>query len=64
MCEEKDILYKEIELELDDVVINKLVEYATINILNDKNALINWAVNDILKQVVETDGKILDKKEK
>ena len=47
------------ELDLDENTAKGLVEYAKTNIINDEKALINWAVNDMLAKIVETDGKCL-----
>lgn len=58
MSKEKTIKMVELELDLDDTTINRLVEYASKNILNDKVALINWAANDVLRRTIE------EKKEK
>tara|TARA_R110000824_G_scaffold8429_8_gene38209 strand:- start:2009 stop:2350 length:342 start_codon:yes stop_codon:yes gene_type:complete len=49
----------EMEMDLSEDTVTGLLEYAKVNILKDKDALINWAVNDILEEVVKTDGKIL-----
>ena len=54
---ERDVVMKEIELDLDEEIIEKLLDHAKENILGDKDALINWAVNDILKQIVEENKK-------
>ena len=62
MCKEKEIKMVEIELDLDEKIINGLITHAKTNILKDKKALINWAVNDILLQIVETDGKCLKRR--
>jgi len=53
MSEEKEVKFVEIELDLDQITINGLIEHATKNILNDKEALINWAANDILEKKIE-----------
>lgn len=50
----------EMELDISEDTITGLVKYAKENIINDKDALLNWAVTDILKQIVDTDGKILE----
>ena len=57
---EKKVEMVEMELDLSEDTITGLLEYAKENILNDKDALINWAVNAILREVVETDGKVLE----
>jgi len=50
---ERKIEMVELELDLDDNVVAKLLEYAKVNILNDNTALINWAVNKILLEMVK-----------
>lgn len=50
---EKIVKMVEIEMDLDANIIKGLVQYAKVNIINDKDALINWAVNHILKLVYE-----------
>jgi len=58
--EDKIVQMVEIELDLDEKVIDGLIEYALKNIKNDRNALINYAANKILKEIVETDGDCLN----
>ena len=48
---EREVKMIEMELELDEDLIEKLVAHGKENI--DREALINWSVNDILKKVVE-----------
>ena len=49
--------YEIIELELDDKLIDNLVVYALDKIKNDQQALIEYAVNDILEHVVNNEGE-------
>ena len=64
MCEEREITMIEMEIDLDEKTHAKVLEYAKENILNDEKALINWAVNVMLSEIVETDGECLKQKEK
>ena len=61
---EKEVKMIEIELDLEEKTIDGLLEYAKINILNDRDALINWAANDILQKMVDSNGEILKEEEK
>ena len=61
---EKEVKMIEIELDLEEKTIDGLLEYAKINILNDRDALINWAANDILQKIVDSNGEILKEEEK
>ncbi len=63
MCKETEVKMIDIELDLDKDTVDKLLEYARDNILKDEKALINWAANDMLSQIVETDGECLKEKE-
>ena len=56
---DKMITYQEIELDLEEHVIKGLCEYALKEIANDTEALINYAANKILAEVIETDGACL-----
>lgn len=61
MKKEKEIKLIEIELDLEQETIDRLIEHAKKNIVNDKQALIDWSVNDILLQIVTNDknkGKV------
>gem|GEM_PF-6163455 len=59
MENEREVKMIEFEMDLEEKMVEGLIEYAKANMVNDTNALINWAVNDILKKVVESDGQIL-----
>lgn len=59
--EDKIITMHEIELDLDKDTINKLIEIAKEEIVNDDEALINYAANKALKLIVDTDGECLTK---
>ena len=50
---EKEIKMVEIELDLEENTVTKLLKYARENIINDEKALINWAVNVILAEMVK-----------
>ena len=49
----KTITMKEISIELDDDLIERLLEIARANVVNDKQALINYGANLILKTKIE-----------
>ena len=59
---EKIIKMCQIELELDEKTIKGLCKYALKEIKNDRDALVNYAANKILTEIVETDGKVLKSK--
>jgi len=63
MKKEKEIKLIEIELDLEQDIIDRLIEHAKKNIVNDKQALIDWSVNDILLQIV-TNAKNKEKVKK
>ncbi len=50
---EKIIEMCEIELDIDEKMYDKLAEIGLEMIKDDKNALINYAVNVILKEMVD-----------
>ncbi len=54
---EKIVEMVEMELEFDEDTVDYLINHAKENIINDKQALINWATNDILKQMVDNRKK-------
>ena len=56
----KDIVMKEITLDLDDDIVEGVIEFARSKIVNDKQALINYGVNLILKEIVDKNGTSLD----
>lgn len=49
----KTITMKEISIELDDDLIEGLLKIARANVVNDKQALINYGANLILKTMIE-----------
>lgn len=51
--EEKDVIMKEITLDLEDDVIEGIVDFARSKVVNDKQALINYGANIILKEVID-----------
>lgn len=57
---ERDILMKEISIELDLDTIEGMLAFARSRIVNDRDALINYGVNLALKEIVESEGKCLD----
>ena len=65
---ERKITMYEFDLELSDKEVSKLVMYGLKNIGKDKQALINWAINKLLKDFIETreknEGKRTHKKVK
>jgi len=60
---EKSIRMVNMDIDLDEKVYNGLVDYALENIKDDKEALINYAVNKALGEIVRTDGECLKDKE-
>jgi hypothetical protein len=54
---EKKIEMTEIELEFDEKTVDYLLKHAKENIINDNEALINWAANDILREMVDNRKK-------
>ena len=59
MKKDKIIKMVEIELELDNDIIDKIIAYALEKIKSDNKALINYGVNLLLEEVAKTDGKCL-----
>ena len=59
MCKEREVKMIEMELDLEEDTVTGLLDYARKNIINDEKALINWAANVILTEIVETDGECL-----
>lgn len=60
---DKIITMHEMELDLDQKTIDGLCEWALKNIKNDRDALVNYAVNKVLGEIVETDGECLKSNE-
>jgi len=56
----KTVIMKEISVELDYDLIEGLLEIARSKIVNDKQALINYGANLILKKFIETKGRLDD----
>lgn len=54
---EKIINMVEIEVDLEEATIERLIKLASEEILKDRQALINYGVNLALKQIIETDGE-------
>jgi hypothetical protein len=50
---EKKVISYSYTLDMDDVSEEVLYTYALNGIMNDRGAMINWAVNDILKKQIE-----------
>ena len=62
---ERMVQSAEFDLSLSDIEAKYFEEYALENIKKDKNALISWAINDILRNMVELlDNKQENKKDK
>ena len=65
---ERKVIMYEFDLELSDKEIDKLVAYGKKNIVNDKQALVNWACNklllDFIKSKEHNESKRADKKVK
>ena len=57
--EGKDIIMKEIVLDLEEDVVGGIVELARSKVVNDRKALINYGVNYILKEIVNSNGQCL-----
>ena len=62
MKKDKIIKMVEIELDLDEDTIERLLNYASQEILKDKQALLNYGVNLAFTKIVETEGKCLKRK--
>ena len=62
---EKMIFYK-MELDINQKEIDTLVDYARMMIFDDKEELVNYAINRLLKESIESGEikEILDKAEK
>jgi len=58
-AKEKIIEMVEIELDLSEETVEKLIKIAREKIVNDRQALINYGANLILDKIVETDGECL-----
>jgi len=54
----------EFDLSLSDTEAKYFEEYALENIKKDKNMLISWAINDILRKMVELLDNKQEKEEK
>jgi len=52
---EKKVTMVEIKLELEEETVAKMLQYARENIVNDRQALINWGVTQALKSMIEKD---------
>ena len=59
---EKIIKMVQIEIDIENDIIDKIVKFALESIKNDRPALINYGINLMLKEIIETDGKCLKKK--
>jgi len=57
-------IYEEIELDLDGKTIDGLCAFALEKIANDKEALVNYAANIILQDVVDNPKKFKEMAEK
>jgi hypothetical protein len=52
--EERDIVMKEITIDLEEDIIADLIKFARSKIVNDDQALINYGANLALRKIVET----------
>lgn len=50
---EKKVTSYSYTLDMDDISEEVLYIYALNGIMNDRGAMINWAVNDILRKQIE-----------
>ena len=57
MKKDKIIKMVEIEIDLDEDMVDKVVEYALETIKNDKKALINYGANKLLEKMIEKEDK-------
>jgi len=55
---EKKKEYYQMEFEMSEGELEMLAEYGLEKIKDDKNELVNYAVNLLLKEFVEDSGKI------
>lgn len=46
-------VYEVIEIDMEEEILDKLVAYGLEKIKNDRQALIEYAVNDVLTYVIE-----------
>jgi len=60
----KEIKMIEMELDLSEDTIQGIIEFALERIKNDKKALINYGVNEMLKEIVDTEGECLSEEVK
>jgi len=49
----------EMELDLEESTIDCLVKYAVEGIKSDKQALLNWAVNDVLTRIINNEDEFV-----
>jgi hypothetical protein len=54
---EKHVDMVEFDVDLSEQEIDQLCNYALEHIKNDKKALVNYAVNDILKEMIDSTKK-------
>lgn len=52
---EKRVNYVSMDVEMNDATEDLLLQYAKKNIMQDKDALLNWAVTDLLRKYVKED---------
>jgi len=62
MKKDKIIKMVEVEFELDDKIIDFVVKFALDKIWNDRQALINYGVNEILKEIIKNPKMLKEKK--
>lgn len=50
---EKEVSYVDMIVDMDETAHQMLVKYAIDHIMDDKDALVNWAVNKLLREHIE-----------
>lgn len=57
VCRDSGEIIKMVQLTLsiEKKLSEKLIRYAKDNIINDKEALLNWAINNILKEKIKNE---------
>lgn len=56
----EDVIMKRIRLDLEEDLIERILEIARSKVVNDKEALIEYGVNYMLKEMIELKGHSLD----
>jgi hypothetical protein len=50
---EREVKMVEFDIDLDNDTREKLLDLARVQILEDEDALLNWVINKLLKEMVE-----------